>query len=303
MTPSDFSDPHALSAPGGPSLGAADLRRVFPFLVQLDRRRCVRAVGPALQAACPALRLGLRLGALFGVRGADGMLTLDEGLAAAPHRLTLVSTGGAALQLSGPVLAQGDDLLLLLLGLDTDSSAAALPGGTATATGTDDDLAGGASAQAWRQRASALERILELAPEGVMHFDPLGRLRHCNARLERILEMPRDELLGQSLAEIDGVLQSCLLARHRQPVLGPLLARLSLAAEPAPALLDLALPLRKTVAIAVRGEPQGDVIFYLNEVPALQRPGSASPTGFGGLATTFDDNLEPLPLPQVQILS
>lgn len=301
MTSSDFSDPHALSAPGGPSLGAADLRRVFPFLVLLDRRRCVRAVGPALQAACPALRLGLRLGALFGVRGPAGTITLDEGLAAAPQRLTLVSTGGAALQLSGPVLAQGDDLLLLL-GLDADSSAAALPGG-ANPAGAGDDLAGGATAQAWRERASALERILELAPEGVLHFDPLGRLRHCNARLERILEMPRDELLGQSLAEIDGVLQSCLLARQRQPVLGPLLARLALAAEPAPALLDLVLPLRKTVAITVRGEPQGDVVFYLNEATALQRSGAASPTGFGGLTTTFDDSLEPLPLPQVQILS
>lgn len=294
MTPTDVSAHDNLMAPGGPSLGHADLRRVFPYFVQLDRRRCVRAVGPSLQAACPALRLGLRLGALFGVRDAADTVTLDEGLAGAPQHLTLVSTGGAALQLSGQVLPQGDGLLLLL-SPDAEGPDRSLP------AGADGEGAETALADAWRERALALERILELAPEGVLHFDPQGRLRHCNARLERILEMPRDELLGQSLAEIDGVLQSCLLSRQQQPVLGPLLARLALAAEPAPALLDLVLPLRKTVALTARGEPQGDVVFYLSEVAPSQRSGT--PTGFGGLTTTFDDSLDALPLPQVQILS
>lgn len=281
----------------GPGLSAAELTQAFPFFIQIDDRCRVLALGPGLRAASPALQPGLRLGVLFSVRTATGVVSLDEGLAQSPQRLTLVSAVGASLQMSGPVLSQSGGLLLLLTPDVPTSGESAESAAEGSSSPAGDD---------WRERALALERVLELAPEGVLHFDAHGMLGHCNAALEGILEMPRDELLGQSLDEVDAVLQACLASHQREPVLMPLLGQardLRAGAEEVSRLIELVLPLRKTVRVSARCAAQGDVVFYLDEIRRLESTGvdaqDTAPAPF--MLPVAEAVFELMPLPQVVI--
>lgn len=298
---SGFSDELAADD-AGPALNAAELRQAFPFFIQIDDRCRVLALGAGLRAASPALQPGLRLGVLFSVLTAAGVVSLDEGLAQSPQRLTLVSSAGAPLQLSGQVLSQSGGLLLLLTPDAATPSDAGPPHHSDLLDYSGDD---------WRERALALERVLELAPEGVLHFDPTGILRHCNAALERLLEMPRDELLGQSLDEVDGVLQACLQAHQRESVLMPLLGRArhlhsGADAEAASSLIELVLPLRKTVRVSTRCDALGDVVFYLSEARAAEPESDTEPAALASAHAPFmlpvaEEVFDLLPLPQVVI--
>lgn len=280
----DGADP-----PCGPHLDAEALARVLPFYLHLDADQRVLGCGPALAKACAAAVPGVALSEVF-----DLELPLDV----QAQRVHLTARQRVPLVLRGEALLQADGTRLLILRADlhhTQEMAALglglddLPHHDATA-----ELMlvrrSGQLAQAGLQEALDQARhqfddyaaMLQLAAGGVLYFDPQGLLRHCNAALENILELPGDELTGLSLARMDEVLQSNMvgieplprvLEQLAQEVLRPvphryenLLPQGWRPAEMPTRTVQLMLPDRKFVRIGARAGRDGAVIFCFTDI-------------------------------------
>jgi len=212
------------SADRGPHLDASALARVMPFYLHLDAHQRVLGCGPALVKACPAAVPGAVLTEVF-----DTELPLDL----QTERVRLTARQRAPLVLCGEVLAQPDGSRLLILRADlhhTQEMAALglgledLPLHDATAELMLVRRSGQLAQQGLRDALDQAQRqcddhaaMLQLAAGGVLYFDPQGRLGHCNAALENILELPGAELAGLSLARMDDVLCSTMVGIEPLP--------------------------------------------------------------------------------------
>jgi signal transduction histidine kinase len=268
-------------ASAAPSLGPAQLARAFPFFLHVDAQLVIQSVGPSLRKAMRALHPGVRLGALFN---AERPLDASDATVWAQHQRELVTLSafvGAPLNLRGSYEAMDDGGWLLLvcpvfhgvgdmaaLGLELSDiaphdSAADLLLARRTAELSLDDarrLAG-----RLRSRTHQLETILELSTGGVLHFDPSNTLLHCNEALESILEMPRDELIGRTLVQVDEVLSACLTPRDRRRSVLQQLAAADQGDHPS-ATVQIRLPVQKVVQVSTRLSAEGDRVFYLLDV-------------------------------------
>lgn len=273
----------------GPVLDADAIGQVLPFYLHLDADQRVLRCGPALAKACAGVVPGVALRDVFD---------LELPLALQPERVHLSARQRAALVLCGQAMTQADGSILLalradlhhtqemaVLGLELDD----LPAHDATA----ELMLVRRSAQlAQDELRAALDRaqrqcedhatMLQLAAGGVLYFDSQGSLAHCNAALERILELPRAELVGLSLARMDEVLQCSMVGveplprvleqlteevrRPVSPRYGNLLPQGLVPAEMPTRTVQLALPDRKFVRIGAQAGRDGAVIFSFSDI-------------------------------------
>ncbi len=281
------ADPAHLSR--GPHLDAGALARVMPFYLHLDAHQRVLGCGPALAKACPAAVPGAALVEVF-----DTELPLDL----QAERVRLTARQRAPLVLCGEALAQADGSRLLILRADlhhTQEMAALglglddLPPHDATAELMLVRRSGQLAQQGLRDALDQAQHqcddhaaMLQLAAGGVLYFDPQGRLGHCNAALENILELPCAELAGLPLARMDEVLCSNMVGIEPLPrvleqlaeeVLRPVAQRYGNLLQPGwvPAemptrTVQLTLPDRKFVRIGARAGRDGAVIFCFTDI-------------------------------------
>lgn len=275
--------------PRGPHLDAGALARVMPFYLHLDAHQRVLGCGPALAKACPAAVPGAALVEVF-----DTELPLDL----QAERVRLTARQRAPLVLCGEALAQADGSRLLILRADlhhTQEMAALglglddLPPHDATAELMLVRRSGQLAQQGLRDALDQAQHqcddhaaMLQLAAGGVLYFDPQGRLGHCNAALENILELPCAELAGLPLARMDEVLCSNMVGIEPLPrvleqlaeeVLRPVAQRYGNLLQPGwvPAemptrTVQLTLPDRKFVRIGARAGRDGAVIFCFTDI-------------------------------------
>lgn len=274
-----------------PQLDALGLARVAPFYLQVDAANHVVAVGPALAKAWAAVVTGARLTDLFDVE------TLPAGPQGSRCRLTARGRG-VSLVLCGEVIDQpGGERLLVLradfhlvqemaaLGLSLDD----LPLHDATNELMLVRRSAQLAQQTWRESIDGLQHqladhvtMLRLAAGGVLYIDADGRVNHCNAALENILELPLDEMRGVSLSRMDEVLQSFMvgveplprvLAQLTEDVcrpsgdgLGLRLSSLQRRGEMPTRTVQLALPARKFLRIGACAGDHGALIFSFADI-------------------------------------
>lgn len=272
----------SLVADRGPGLSPAQLVRAFPFFIHVDRSLVIQSFGPSLRKAMRVLQPGVKLGALF-----EAQQPMDASNAAAwaahPGELvTLTSRSGGALTLRGSSEPMEDGSWLLLvspvfagvsemvaLGLEFsdiakhDAAADLLLARRTVELSLDDARR---LATRLRARTHQLETILELSAGGVLYFDATGTLMHCNEALEATLEMPRDELLGRSLAQVDEVLVAMLAPRDRRRQILQQLAVCEGGEPGTTTTVQLQLPMHKTVQIRHRTSAEGESVFYLVDI-------------------------------------
>ena len=275
-------------------LEADQLDRVFPFHLRLDAEGRLLGWGPALAEACPGLSPGLDFFEAFILRSAGSAAELAQ-WRHTPGRAVHVQTRRRAglsarrpvLALRGSVEPAGEGVLLLLvpllhsltelasLGLDLSDLPAHDSSADLVLVRRAGDMALAEAEQrqlGLRERVDQLEQVLELSDAGLLHFDVQERLRHCNRTLEQLVEMPRAELIGRPLIQIDSLLVSLLAGDQAGAGDGPLRRLLNaqvggLASHPgATVVLDLALPLRKRVLASVNVSAQGEPVFFLQDV-------------------------------------
>jgi signal transduction histidine kinase len=215
------------------SLRGAAFERAFPFHLLLDAQLSITAMGRSLHKALPGLQAGQSLAAVFDVRRPALAATRDDWLrhgtdlctvSTRPPARALTLRGsaemlddGSILLLLTPVLTSLEALRALGLGFEDfarhDGVGEMLLLARTAQTSVADSLR---MSERLRRRTAVLDGILELSANGVLAFDAEHKLQHANSAVQKLLGLPREQLVRRSVAEVQALMAGCLPPAERE---------------------------------------------------------------------------------------
>ncbi|PZP33887.1 MAG: hypothetical protein DI603_07340 [Roseateles depolymerans] len=266
-----------------PVLDAGRFARAFPFHLWLDHELRVIGAGASLRKALPALQLGLRLHEAFIVTRPREAVTAADWQRHGADLCTLRSKlPGPPLALRGNAELLEDDSLLLLitpvmtsmealrdcqLGFNDfakhDAIGEMLLVTRSLQMSADDTHR---MADRLRKRSDQLNAILELNHCGVLSVDEEGQVQHVNAALLEMLDVPRTELAGMTLPQVQALLDERTAPDQRG------LVQLAHARSDADLqdhrTLHLSVPRPRVIELRNRRSPDGSRFYYLRDKTA-----------------------------------
>jgi signal transduction histidine kinase len=268
-------------------IGAAQLvgptfERAFPFHLHVAPDGSLRAFGRSLAKIAPGLHTGQPLQKYFELRRPRQLSDPAQWPRATGQLCVLRLRGDTATVLRGSAHLMDDGSLLLLsavlprladmhrLGLTFEDFAAhdgigdTLLAHQAAQMSLDDAQE---LAQRLQHRTQQLESVLELSSNAVAYFGGGGTLQLANAGFARMLDQPRSDLFGATLAQAGHWLVQ-RLEQDARPAPGQPDPLARLAADPQGAACTLELTRGETVHLSSRRSPDGGLVVYLRDVTA-----------------------------------